>query len=108
MPDDIIDSDPVFGGSHHEPAGTEDPILGGQPTPSAPEPPKILSRGWFSLADAVNHQPPPSETPIRDLARNAVAAETRGATRGLDLLTNPSQMIIGPLATAGAAGYDWL
>jgi hypothetical protein len=110
------DNDPGAGGSHFAPSGgastqtydpSQDPGVGsGQGIAAAP--PAILSRGWMSLADVGKQQPPPSETPIRDLARNAAAAVARGSTSALDAISNPSQLVLHPAMVAGAAGYDWL
>ena len=69
----------------------------------------MITRGWTSLAD-INSQPPPppSQTPVRDLARNAAAAAARGNAMADDMALNPDQMVIRPALTLGSAAYNWL
>jgi hypothetical protein len=66
----------------------------------------LMSRSWMSLKDVGSEPPPPSQTPVRDLARNASAAVGRGTVNSLDLITNPSQAVFRPLMTLGGAAWD--
>jgi hypothetical protein len=85
-----------------------DASVGGSRGDSATDAPGWMSRSWLSLKDMGSEAAPPSQTPVRDLARNVLAGVGRGTTEALDLITNPSQMVLRPALTAGAAAYDWL
>jgi hypothetical protein len=118
MAEIVPDNDPVFGGDLHQPRGgtpvaDQDPVFSGGSggtVSGSKDPGPILSRSWVSLADIGRQttSPPPSETPIRDLARNAVAATVRGIGDLGDFIGDPSAGIRRGIGVLGGSAYDYV
>lgn len=89
-------------------ADTSNRSLTGAPAGVDTGPTGLMSRGWVSLADVGKQPSPPSDTPIRDLARSTAAAVERGIGGVGDIVTNPAQLGLRPLGIAGGAAWDWL
>ena len=91
--------DPEIGHPSH--AETPPPIM-------PPYVPPMITRSWKSLADISGAGPEPSQTPIKDLARVATAAEIRGSANTADMLMNPGAALLRMPLVLGTNAYDWL
>jgi hypothetical protein len=69
-----------------------------------------LNRSWTSLYNQANPPPPtPSETPIRDVAKDVASSAAQGIVGStLDVAGDPFAAAMKPVAIGGVAAYDAL